>query len=54
MNEPVLVAEYLTRPVDGLGLGLAIVRRIVEAHGGAIRVQSHVNQGSTFTVLFPV
>jgi signal transduction histidine kinase len=33
---------------DGTGLGLAIVKRIVELHGGAIRVESKVNGGTTF------
>lgn len=47
------VADYLTREVGGLGLGLAIVRRIVEAHGGTIDVRSREGEGSTFTMTFP-
>ncbi|MFA6092711.1 MAG: response regulator [Elusimicrobiota bacterium] len=47
-------AEYLTRQVDGLGLGLAIVRRIAEAHGGKISVSSDPGQGSEFVLSFPV
>ena len=39
---------------QGLGLGLAIVHRIVELCGGRIVVQSRVNQGSRFTVFLPI
>ena len=37
----------------GAGLGLSVVRRIVEAHGGSIEVESVPEQGSTFTVKLP-
>lgn len=35
------------------GLGLAIVRQIVESHGGQIRLFSRVGEGSTFVLWFP-
>ena len=38
----------------GLGLGLAITKAIVEAHGGSIDVQTQVGAGSRFTVTVPV
>jgi two-component system phosphate regulon sensor histidine kinase PhoR len=37
----------------GTGLGLAIARHIVEGHGGAIRVESALGEGSTFIVAIP-
>lgn len=39
---------------SGLGLGLWISRRIIEAHGGTIAVESRVGQGATFTVRLPL
>jgi signal transduction histidine kinase len=41
-------------PHDGAGLGLAITRRIVELHGGTIRVESPPNRGACFTVCLPL
>jgi heavy metal sensor kinase len=38
----------------GTGLGLPIVKEIVEAHGGTIDVTSHVNKGSIFTLRLPI
>jgi signal transduction histidine kinase len=39
--------------VSGLGLGLFIVREIVQMHGGAIHVESELGQGATFIVVLP-
>lgn len=48
------IANYLTRKVQGLGLGLAITRRIIEAHGGEIGVSSEAGKGTSFRVLLPL
>jgi PAS domain S-box-containing protein len=42
------------RHFGGFGLGLWIVRQIVEAHGGRVRVMSVIGEGSTFTVEMPL
>ena len=39
--------------VKGSGVGLAMVRHIVAAHGGEISVVSQPGEGSTFTILLP-
>jgi len=44
-----------TRKYGGLGLGLAIVRQIIEMHGGTVRAESRgEGQGATFTVRLPI
>ncbi len=43
----------LRRETQGVGIGLSIVKHIVEAHGGTVRVQSAVGQGSRFTIELP-
>jgi signal transduction histidine kinase len=44
----------IRRTYGGCGLGLALVREIVETHGGEIAVESCLGQGSTFRVRFPI
>jgi len=44
---------FYTTKARGVGLGLAVSRRIVEAHGGDITVVSAPGQGTTFTVTLP-
>ena len=42
-----------TRSISGSGLGLSIVKGIVEAHNGAVHVESEVGNGTTFIVSLP-
>ena len=65
-NGPGIPAEYhqeifneflrlqQTSDSHGMGLGLAIARRLIEAHGGKIWVESEPGNGSTFSLLLPV
>jgi len=47
------VKNRKTQHITGSGLGLSIVKKIVEAHGGSIEVRSEEGKGSTFIVFLP-
>ncbi len=45
---------FTTKPIgQGTGLGLSLVRRLVEEHGGQVRVDSHPGEGTRFRVVLP-
>jgi PAS domain S-box-containing protein len=49
----VQIDSNLNREYEGTGLGLALVKQIVEMHGGNVRLRSELNEGSCFTVCLP-
>lgn len=49
-----LFGPLFTTKAKGMGLGLAICKRVVEAHEGAISVESIIGKGTTFTIIIPI
>ncbi len=47
------VDSSLSRPYEGAGLGLALVKKLTEMHGGSVGVESELGKGSRFTVTLP-
>ncbi len=50
---PKLFQPFFTTRSSGTGLGLALIHRVMEAHGGAVEVKSRPGEGAVFTLLFP-
>jgi two-component system sporulation sensor kinase A/two-component system, sporulation sensor kinase E len=51
---PRLFEPYVTTKTKGMGLGLAIARRIVEGHGGEIDVENRPGRGTRFVITIPL
>src|ERR1700690_2037 len=50
---PFIFERFYRGAKGGLGIGLAIVRELIEAHGGTITARSNAGKGSVFTLTFP-
>lgn len=48
-----IFTPFITFKAGGTGLGLPLSRRIIEAHGGTLTVESHPDAGTAFTILLP-
>ena len=48
------IESGLTRPQEGTGLGLALVAKLVELHGGSVALESEIGKGSRFIVTLPL
>ena len=48
-----IFTPFYTRKEGGSGLGLPTAKRVIDAHGGTISVQSEPGLGSQFTIEFP-
>jgi signal transduction histidine kinase len=51
---PHVFEPFFTTKAKGIGLGLAVSHRIMEAHGGALEITTHEGTGASFAVVLPV
>ena len=54
VNEAQVFDPFITTKHSGMGLGLSISRRIIEQHGGLLRVTETSSKGCTFEITLPV
>lgn len=52
-EEDRIFEAFYTKRTKGVGLGLAVARRIVEMHGGTLRAENHPDGGALFRILIP-
>ena len=48
------VEKDFTGQMDGMGLGLAFVKRVCELHGGRVELRSTLGEGTTLTLILPL
>lgn len=51
---PFIFNPFFSTKADGLGIDLAVLKRIVQAHGGSVQAQSQPGQGATFVLEMPL
>ena len=45
---------FFTTKTEGLGLGLALIKRVIEEHGGRVSIESEEGHGSAVTLFLPL
>jgi two-component system NtrC family sensor kinase len=53
VKQQIFESLFSTKGARGTGLGLALTQKIVRDHGGTIKVESELKQGSCFTIILP-
>jgi PAS domain S-box-containing protein len=53
-NMPFIFNPFFSTKAHGAGIDLAIVKRIMENHSGTVRVESELDKGTTFSLVFPL
>ena len=51
---PYIFNPFFSTKINGAGIDLAVVKRIMDSHGGQVEVASKQGEGTTFLLLFPL